>query len=211
MRTLLISILVTLSIVFTAFPVTGGAAESKKPSFKYTDQEILDFFSQYSPQDIVKYAKLAVELVKASASSVTNQPLHEEQKFFIEKLSLFYASPSIFPYSDTPKHPFLVIARCDESRVLVHPVQSFFPTIGKKGFLRKYKDVRGKKTIYQLCHQIGNQQNGVWETQYQWWPDTNKPLPMGVLMLKIPKTPYHVQAFYPTQQYTAKQLNNLSQ
>ncbi len=60
---------------------------------------------------------------------------------------------------------------------------------------------------YQIYASYIIRHNGTWIIQYQWWPDTDKAMKMGFLMLPIPNTPYEVESFYPTRNFTEDQLN----
>ncbi len=75
------------------------------------------------------------------------------------------------------------------------------------GFIKKYVNVRGKSLGDVLCNRLTARKQGAWAMQYQWWPNTDNPMNMGLLMMPIPNTPYEIQVFYPTRLYTEKQLN----
>ncbi len=170
---------------------------------------IYDYFAKYSPQDIVEYAEEAVQYFSKVAPKTIGLTKKEEERIMGEELKKFYQQPSKFKRKNNPWYPSAIVQRCDEGRVVAHPVAAFFPIMSQKGFIKKYKDVKGKKVGDILCKKIKSNTKGIWQMQFQWWPLTDKPMDMGFFMIRIPNTPYEIQAFYPTKQYTEKQLNDL--
>ncbi len=183
-----------------------GHAQTEKT--KYTAREVYEFFEQYSPQYAVDYARKAVKHYSKITQKAISVSKKEEEEIFGKALLEFHEPPSEWPVSRFPLMFFAIPQRCDQARVTAHYVPTFFSPMSKIGFLKKYRDVKGKKVIGILCKKIRNSKNGVWTMQYQWWPQTDKPMYMGVFLLKIPNTPYEIQMFYPTKKYTEEQLND---
>ena len=204
MKGILIGALTTLMVIFGF-----GGASAQDTKAKYTAQQVYDFFEQYSPQDVVDHARKAVEHFSKMSQKAATMTKNEEEEMFDKSLKEFHKIPLKFKWEKYPLIPFIVPQRCDEGRVVAHPITVFFKMMNEKGFINKYRDVKGKKIGLSLCEKVKNSELAAWGMQYQWWPQTDKPLNMGALMIAIPNSPYQVQAFYPTQKYSEEQLNAL--
>lgn len=196
----LFSFVFSVSVCFSS-----GFAQNNKPT--YTAEDVYGFFAQYSPQEVVDFAHLAVKHFSNVAISSQNLSQDKEEEKFSAALDSFNQQPHVFKWENYPLVPAIVPQRCDEFRVVAHPVKQFLKVMNKKGFLQKYKDVKGKKVIDILCKRIESEKQGAWSMQFQWWPQTDKPLTMGFFLLPIPNTPYQIQTFYPTNQYLESELN----
>ena len=202
MRGLLITIVLVSIISLATYSV-----HAQQPKAKYTEKQIYEFFEQYSPRDVVEYVQAAVDHFAKIAHVAKNLPKEEEEKMFLEALDSFNQKRLKFRWENFPFLPYVVPQRCDEGRVLAHPNPDFFPMMSKKGFLKRYKDMDGRKVGTELCERIRVTPEGAWTIQYQWWPDTDKPLKMGLLFIQVPNTPYQIHSFFPTKTYTEGELN----
>lgn len=196
-------LLITALVVIFSF----GGASAQDAKEKHTAQQIYDFFAQYSPNDVVEYAAEAVKYFGKIAPNSVTLSVKEEEQVMGKALKEFNEKPRKYQWSHLPFTPSIVVQRCDEGRVVAHPIPDFFPIMSQKGFIKKYKDVKGRKIGVILCQETN--EKGAWALQHQWWPLTDEPLDMGFFMIRIPGTPYEIQSFYPTQKYSEAQLKKL--
>ncbi len=202
MKGMLISFTTVLVILFCI-----DSSYGQNPKAKHSSQEVYNFFAQYTPEDIVEYAHQAIKHFSPVAKIAMASPKVREEELFDKALEEFNNLPLKFKWDMYPFIPAIVPHRCDQARVLAHPVKQFFGMMSQNGFLNKYKDVKGKKVFTFLCKKTENRPEGSWSTQFQWWPETDKPLNMGFFMINIPNTPYQIHTFYPTNRYSEKELN----
>lgn len=198
-----------LWLIFLLGMTIGYAEEkSKAPKPKYTAAEVYTFFDQYHPNDVVRYTYKAVEMIAKVAEKASKLSKAEEEELMAQQLKKFWELSTNFKYSEKGAlYPFPVVARCDKGRVTAHPIKVFFPVMSQDGFISRYKDIKEKKVALLLCKKSKAFTPGVWETQYQWWPQTDRPLWMGMLMVQIPNSPYHIHSFYPTKKYGVSDNN----
>ena len=185
--------------------VSYATAQGTPP--KYSAREVYDFFAGYSPQAVVDRAKMAVKFYEKIAEKAEGLSKEQEEKLFKDALMEFHHKTTNRPISEFPLTFIYIPQRCDQGRVVAHYIPGFFQFARNEGFIKKYKDINGKKVGVILCQDVRDNPNGVWSKQYQWWPETDKPLEMGFFMIPIPDTPYELQGFYPSQKYTEEQLN----
>jgi hypothetical protein len=201
--------LLAVALVEVGFFICTSIGFAQSQPAKYTAQEIYDFFDQYTPQDVMEYANEAVMHFSKIATQATHLSKNNEEKLFGNALIEFHRLPLKFKWESYPFLPFVVPQRCDEGRILAHPNPDFFKVMNEVGFLKKYRDVNGVKVGIELCEKIMTSPNGVWSIQYQFWPDTDKPLLMGLLFMQIPNSPYQIHTFYPTTKFSIDELNKL--
>lgn len=200
-----------LTILFVGVTTTliptliGEEPVPSKP--QYSDTDVYAFFAKYTPEEVVKNAKAAGKFFTPIAEKAALLSPKEETKLFMKGLDQWHALPSNYPQTGYPLMFFTIPQRCDLAKTVAHYVPEFLVAMGKNGFLKKYRDIKGRKIAFELCQKIKTNKKGAWLLQYQWWPETSKPLYMGFFMIQIPGTPYQIQAFYPTKDYTTAQLN----
>lgn len=206
MKKVLIPLLVFLTTLFFISTTLAMVKEDATSRFIHTNTQILDFFEKYSPQDVVDYARIAAGVISEIGQEASSLPKEKEEQLIGAYLNKFQSKKLKFVYSEKFFHPITNVIRCDEWRVVAHPIKPFFNAMRSNGFLRKYKDVRGKKTALELCEKVKRLPKGAWSIQYQWWPLTDKPVWMGLLFVQVPNSPYQLISFYPTRKYTKEQL-----
>lgn len=195
-------VVIALNMALVSYTI----AQETRP--KYTAKQVYEYFAGYSPQDVVSRAKEAVKFYQKIAEKAEGLPKEQEEKLFKDALIEFHHKTTERPISEFPLTFIYVPQRCDQGRVVAHYIPDFFKFARIEGFIKKYKDIKGKKVGVILCQDVRENPNGVWSKQYQWWPETDKPLEMGFFMIAIPNTPYELQGFYPSQKYSEEQLNS---
>ncbi|MCG8334601.1 MAG: hypothetical protein MJE63_08795 [Proteobacteria bacterium] len=182
-----------------------GLSQNQNP--KYTANEIYTYFQSFSPNDIVDFTKSAANLFAVRGSELSNLSKSDEETLAGQLLKEFQMNAKEFDSINTVFHPYVVLLRCDQSRIVAHPIKEFFVVMSQPGFIKIYKDVNGKKIGVDLCEKLARSKSGVWGFQKQWWPLTDKPLTMGVYTMNIPGTVYQLQSYYPTIKYNEIELN----
>jgi|GEM_PF-4558043 len=194
-----------ISILITAilFPFPSFAAEPQT----YSPDQVYRFFAQYRPEDIVQFAQKAANFFTPIAQQANGLSKVEEEKLFRDGLDRFHKLPGKFQWSNSTFYPYIIPQRCDQNRVVAHPIKKFFKVMSTPGFLKKYKDTEGRHIGMEICRKLHSNPQGVWILQKQWWPQTSKPMNMGLFLISIPGTAYQVQSYYPSRSYTEEELN----
>ncbi len=182
-----------------------GLSQNQKP--KYKANEVYTFFNSFLPSDIVDYTKSAATLFATHGSELSKLSKSEEEALAGQLLKKFQMNTKGFDSINTIFHPYVVLLRCDQARIVAHPIKEFFAAMSQPGFVKIYKDVNGKKIGVDLCEKLARNKAGVWGYQKQWWPLTDKPLTMGVYTMNVPGSVYQVQSYYPTSRYNEVELN----
>jgi len=174
----------TLLILLMALVPTALWAEEKPLETKACYQA----FEKYNPKFVVDFANKAKKhiLEKGEAGF----------KDFNQVGPLTFES---YPYS-----PPIVIIRCDQMRVETFFFEKMRPQLQEPGSLKKFVDVNGQHTFVKLCSKLRGSVQAAWEMQKHYWVGCNGPVEMGMLLMKIPGTPYAVESTLPTLKYTIK-------
>jgi len=195
---------VILMCGFIFIGVQEALAQNPKP--KYKGQEIYDYFAQFTAEDVVEYAQEAVKYYTPVAQTAYKLPKAEEEKRFNKTMYDFNKRPSKWSVGQFPFIPSITPQRCDEGRALAHLIPEFMKVMNKKGFIKKFRDVTGRKVAWELCEKLRSKPQGVWVFEKQWWPQTDRPLWIGFFLIQIPGTPYQLEAFYPSLKYFPKDI-----
>lgn len=202
MGRIIVNILVAAMIVGASIFAGTGIGFAQAPTSKYSATEIYTFFSQYTPRQVMEYTDLGAQHFAQQLQRFANLSKSQEEKAAEEVLRQFHQLQTTFKVGKEPLHPFIVLLRCDEFRIVAHPIPEFFAVMSQKGFIKLYKDVKGKKIGVDLCEKVLQKPQGVWGFQNQWWPQTDLPLSMGVFTMSVPNSNYQVQSYYPTNTYS---------
>ncbi|MDX2469330.1 MAG: hypothetical protein QNL04_02005 [SAR324 cluster bacterium] len=175
-----------LSILMVAVPSTIAFAKEKGLSTKACYQE----FEKYPPKKVIQMARTLRDHISKKG----------------QKGMAALNKPSAMVWPNPPVSPILSVVHCGEMRVETFALPEMLDTVRKKGFLQKFQDAKGKHTFVELCSQMKGHKSEVWTMQDHYWIGCEGLLKMGVLMVKVPKTPYSIQVSLPNDKYSLKDL-----
>ena len=179
-----ISLLVAL-FLFMAFPVVAQDAKS------LTGEQCYQHFEKYSPKGVVAQVRAVV------------QDLSQNR----EKALPTYNSINDKSWPEVPLSPIITVLRCDEMRAVAFPIKEMQANAMEKHFFKKFVDANGQYTFAKACSKLKGQTQAVWVLQSHYWIQCEGVLRMGVLFMKVPNTPWVVQASLPNDKYSLEQLN----
>jgi len=157
-----------------------------------TSAELYAAFAKKGPRSVIAHARKAADYIQKGGDLGV---------FNIEKSEEWWPN---YPFFST-----IIVMRCDEERDVTHPIDALREGLTQRNVVRKFRDVDGQATFHILCNKIPGYPKGLWLFQRHYWPETKDPVHMAVLLLPVEDTPYQIQAFYLTEEYTAEELNQM--
>ena len=173
------------SLLIFLFILIGGSAYAEETALE--PAACYKAFKQYSPADVIAFAKQARDYIQKNEASI---------KDFNKVSPLTFRS---FPFS-----PAITVMRCDEMKVVSFVFPEMLRVVSEPGYLIKFIDVNGQHTFVSLCAKMRGNAEAAWTMQEHFWMQCNGALKMGVLMLKVPGTPYVIQSSLPSDTLTLK-------
>jgi len=169
-----------LAFLFAVFSGTG-IAEDKPLDVPACYQA----FSKYSPKDVVAFAQKARDhILKDGKAALAD----------FNKIGPYTFES--FPYS-----PPMTVLRCDEMRGETFFLEQMYKEVTSPDYLKKFVDAKGEHTFVKLCSKVRGGSNAAWVMQEHFWIGCDGPLTMGVLLLRVPGTPYFLQSSLTTDKY----------
>ncbi len=155
-----------------------------------TPQACYKKFEKYPPKKVIQMARDLSDYVAKKGQSGMS--------------ALLKPGPLVWP--DPPVSPILSVVHCGQMRLETFALPEMLEVTKQKGFLSKFQDAKGKHTFVELCSKLKGKKTEVWTMQDHYWIGCQGQLKMGVLMVKVPNSPYSIQVSLPTEKHTLKDL-----
>jgi len=173
-------------VVFCSVPVLVFAQDKGLSS-----QACYAAFSKYTPEKVIQMAE-----------KVQDHVIKNGKKGFSD---LNRPSPMVWP--EVPLSPVVSVVNCGEMKLETFAIPEMYEAVTTKGFLRKFVDADGQPTFVKLCAKIRSENGRAWVMQNHYWAGCDGPLKMGVLLVKVPNSPYSVQVSLPSDKISLSLLN----